>query len=105
MKTSSVGFDQLRRLLLDLHFTESRTDAHWRFEHAESDTVFVFRPYSLTDNVTMQDIAATRTHLDWRGLLSGEAFDDFLTKKPASRIGVSIQTTEEDLRGPTEFSG
>ncbi len=83
MKTSSVGFDHLRRLLLDLHFTESRKDAFWRFEHAESDTVFLFRPYGLNDNVAMQDLAATRTHLDWRGLLSAHAFDDFLTKTPA----------------------
>jgi hypothetical protein len=83
MKTSSVGFDQIRRLLLDLHFTESRTDAYWRFEHGESETVFLFRPYNLNDNVTMQDLAATRTHLDWRGLLSAAAFDDFLTKTPA----------------------
>jgi hypothetical protein len=83
MKTSSVGFAQLRRLLLDLHFTESKKDAYWRFEHADSDTVFLFRPYAPDDNVTMQDLAATRKHLDWRGLLSATAFDDFPTKTPA----------------------
>jgi hypothetical protein len=33
--------------------------------------------------VTVQDLATTRTHLDWRGLLLGQAFDDSLTKAPA----------------------
>ena len=83
VKTSSVKFAQLRRLLLDLEFTESRQDAFWRFEHPESDTVFLFRPYTLAENVTQQDLAATRTHLDWRGLLSSQAFEDNLTKTPA----------------------
>jgi hypothetical protein len=83
MKTSSVRFDQLRRLLRDLHFTEVRADDCRRFEHPESGTVFVFRPYAPNDFVSMQDISSTRTHLEWRGLLSGVAFDDSLTKTPA----------------------
>jgi hypothetical protein len=83
MKTSLVPFAQLRRLLLDLQFRETRTDASWRFEQPESGTVFLFRPYTPGDRVTVPDLATTRTHLDWRGLLSANAFDDFLTKTPA----------------------
>jgi hypothetical protein len=83
MKTSSVNFAQLRRLLLDLQFTEVQTKTYHRFEHPDSNTVFVFRPYAPGDSVTMQDLAATRTHLDWRGLVSAVAFDDSLTKTPA----------------------
>jgi hypothetical protein len=83
MKTSSVRFGQLRRLLLDLGFTESRKDGYHRFDHPESDTAFVLRPYALEEKVTMQDLASTRTHLDWRGLLTAIAFDDSLTKTPA----------------------
>jgi hypothetical protein len=83
MKTSSINFGQLRRLLLDLDFTETRTDTSWRFEHRASGTVFLFRPYAADDNVTVQDLASTRTHLDWRGMLSGNVFDDSLTKTPA----------------------
>jgi hypothetical protein len=90
MKTSSVTFAQLQQLLFDLHFTQSRKDVFWRFEHPESDNVFVFRPYLLADNVSVQNLAATRTHLDWRGLLSSPAFDDHLTKTPAER---SLRTT------------
>jgi hypothetical protein len=83
VKTSSVSFGQLRRLLLDLRFTERRQDTYCRFEHPESDTVFLFRPYALDDKVSMQDLAATRTHLDWRGLLSSQAFEDPRAKTPA----------------------
>jgi hypothetical protein len=83
MKTSSVRFAQLRRLLLDLHFTETPGDAYWRFEHPKSKAIFLFRPYASGDNVTVQDLASTRLHLDWRGLLSAKAFDDSLTKTPA----------------------
>jgi hypothetical protein len=83
MQTSSVCFAQLRRLLLDLHFAETRTDAYWRFEHPESGAVFLFRPYAPEEDITMQDLVTARTHLDWRGLLSSNAFDDSLTKAPA----------------------
>jgi hypothetical protein len=83
MKTSSIRFAQLRRMLLDLQFSETRCDAYWRFEHPASGTVFVFRPYSASEHVTAQDLAATRQHLDWRGLLPAGAFDDSLTKTPA----------------------
>ena len=83
MKTSSVSFAQLRRLLLDLGFAELRHNAHWRFEHPESGTVFVFRPYTAGDQVAMPDIETTRQHLEWRGLLSGDMFDDSLAKTPA----------------------
>ena len=83
MKTSSVSFGQLRRFLLDLQFREVRTEASWRFEHQGSGTVFLFRPYAADDSVTVQDLTSTRTHLEWRGLLSGDVFDDSLTKTPA----------------------
>jgi hypothetical protein len=68
---------------LDLQFIETHDDAGWRFEHPASETVFLFRPYSLGENVALHDIAATRTHLDWRGLLAARAFDDSLAKTPA----------------------
>ena len=83
MKTSSVSFDQLRRLLVDLHFVENSADSYCRFEHKETDTVFLFRPYRTNENISMQDLVTTRNHLDWRGLMSAGAFDDLLTKAPA----------------------
>jgi hypothetical protein len=83
MKTSSVSFAQLRRLLLDLGFTESRPKGYRRFAHSASGTEFVFRPYAANENVSVPDLASTRTHLEWRGLLSSTAFEDSLTKTPA----------------------
>ncbi len=83
MKTSLVRFSRLRRLLLDLQFTETRTDEFHRFEHPQSGIVFVFRPYAPNEFVTMPDVASTRTHLDWHGLLTANVFDDSLTKTPA----------------------
>jgi hypothetical protein len=83
MKTSSVSFSQLRRLLLDLQFTETRANTYWRYQHKKSGAVFVFRPYAPDDNVSVPDLASTRTHLDWRGLLSANSFDDSLTRIPA----------------------
>lgn len=83
MKTSTIPFGQLRSLLLELHFTETRTDAFWRFEHSQSGTVFLFRAYAPNEKIGMQDLTSTRTHLDWRGLLPSGAFDHSLTKTPA----------------------
>jgi hypothetical protein len=83
MKTSAVTFSQLRHLLLGLGFTESRPDGFWRFEHSPSGAVFLFRPYAANDNLSLPDLSSTRTHLEWRGVLSSTAFDDSLTKTPA----------------------
>lgn len=83
MKTSRIPFAQLRRLLRDLNFTEARKDKGWRFDHPESETVFLFRPYRPDEKVTVQDLITTRTHLEWRGLLSEEAFENLLNKTPA----------------------
>ncbi len=83
MKTSSIDFAELRRLLLDLGFTETRNNAGWRFEHPASGAVFLFRPYSVGEKVSMPDLVSTRMHLDWRGLLSAAAFDDSFAKTPA----------------------
>ncbi len=83
MKTSNVSFAQLRGLLLELGFTESRPNGMWRFEHAESGAAFFFRSYESNDCISVPDLDSARTHLEWRGLLSGHVFDDSLTKTPA----------------------
>jgi len=83
MKTATLSFARLRQLLLDLHFSESRKATFWRFEHPDSDAVFLFRPYALDEHVTPADLVATRTQLDCRGLLPADAFDHSLNKTPA----------------------
>ncbi len=83
VKRSTVPFAELRQLLLDLGFTPSRRGKFWFFEHPPSETVVAYRPYRARERVTLLDLHRTRTHLDWRGLLAPEAFDDRLKKATA----------------------
>jgi hypothetical protein len=80
---STVPFAELRQLLVDLGFTVSKQGKFWFFEHAPSETTFLFRPYRSRDRVTLRDVNSTRHHLDWRGLMAPEAFDDLLKKATA----------------------
>jgi hypothetical protein len=83
MKTSAIRFEQLRRFLLDLGFTEERHEGARRFEHAATETIFLFRPYRLTDQVYEHDLVTVRSQLDWRGLMAADAFGESLAKTPA----------------------
>lgn len=80
---STVHFDELRQLLLDLGFTVSKRGKFWFFEHPASETTFLFRPYRVRERVTLRDVNSTRRHLDWRGVLEEQAFDDLLKKATA----------------------
>jgi len=80
---SEITFAELRQLLLDLGFKASKRGRFWFFEHSASETTFLFRAYRLRERVTERDIKSTRLHLDWRGLLAAEAFDDLLKKATA----------------------
>jgi hypothetical protein len=83
MKTSSITFAQLRRLLRELHFSETRQAKGWRFEEPESETIFLFRPYKPSEKLSGADLLTTRTQLEWRGLLNAGVFEDLLTKTSA----------------------
>jgi hypothetical protein len=80
---STVSFTQLCQFLLDLGFTVSKHGKFWYFEHASSETTFLFRPYRARERVTLLDIHRTRRHLDLRGVLDEQAFDQLLKKAPA----------------------
>jgi len=54
-----------------------------RFYHQESGTFFPLHLYRPQDKVSMADIGGVRFQLDWRGLLSREAFDAALLKVSA----------------------
>jgi hypothetical protein len=82
-KRSAVSFAELRQLLLDLGFSESRSGKFWRFEHARSETILLFRPYRSRERVTLLDLHITRQDLDWHGLLEEQEFDDLLKKASA----------------------
>jgi hypothetical protein len=89
MLFSDIPFARLRSLLLGLGFVERVIDGegfpgkHLAFYHADSDTIFTFRLYHPQDKVSMMDLAGVRSQLDWRGLLSREAYDDSLRKVSA----------------------
>jgi hypothetical protein len=80
---STVTFAELRQLLLDLGFTLSKRGKFWFFEHPPSGTEFGYRPYRIREKITLGDLHMTRKQLDWRGLLSEQAFDDRLKKATA----------------------
>jgi hypothetical protein len=84
MKKSTVAFADLRQLLIDLDFKNARTDrGFWAFEHKPSDTIFVFRPYRPGDRVSLHDLDTVRRHLDYRGLLAENTFDNLVKKATA----------------------
>jgi hypothetical protein len=80
---SAVTFAELRQLLLDLGFTVSKRGKFWFFEHPSSGTVFGYRPYRARERVAVGDLHMTRLQLDWRGLITPEAFDERLKKATA----------------------
>jgi hypothetical protein len=73
---SPITFASFRQFLADLGFTVSRRGKFWRFEHASSDTVCLFRPYRERERVTQIDIQSTRRQLDLRGVMEEKAFDE-----------------------------
>ena len=90
MLFSDVPFATMRKLLLDLGFVEKALPKSsdnpvpaLAFGQADSDTLFVFRMYRPQDKVSMMDLTGVRSQLDWRGLLSREAFDAALLKVSA----------------------
>lgn len=80
---SDVKFGELSRVLRDLGFSESKHARYWHYEHAPSETWFKYRPYRRNERVTALDLGMTRRHLDLRGVLDEQAFDDCLKKATA----------------------
>jgi predicted RNA binding protein YcfA (HicA-like mRNA interferase family) len=84
MTPTHVRFAELRQLLLDLGFQEQqRKDGHFRFRHAASDTVFLFRPYRPDDHVILVHYRMVQRILDERGLMEADQFDRLLNRAPA----------------------
>ena len=80
---STVTFEELRQLLLELGFTQAKRGKFWYFEHAASKAILAFRSYRARERVLIKDLDVTRQDLEWRGLLEPEAFDAWLTKATA----------------------
>ena len=84
MPLNDLPFAKLRRLLLDLGFSERVIDGKYLgFTHAESGCFFAFPLYRPQERVSNTDLVGVRSQLDWRGLLREEAFDAALRKASA----------------------
>jgi hypothetical protein len=84
MGFSDIPFASVRSVLLDLGFVERVIEGKYLgFYEAESETLFTFRMYGPRDKVSLADLTTVRKQLDWRGLLSEEAFDASLGKASA----------------------
>ena len=84
LERPGLPFAKLRQLLLDLGFTKRVIDGKYLgFTHAESGCFFAFPLYRPQERVSNTDLVGVRSQLDWRGLLSEEAFDAALRKASA----------------------
>jgi hypothetical protein len=80
---SSVNFERLEQLLLDLGFTQTKRGDFWVFVHDHSKAILTYRPYRSRERVTRKDLQVTRQDLEWHELMTPEAFDDALQKATA----------------------
>jgi hypothetical protein len=73
-------FGVLRQILLDLGFTMRTDPTFIRFDHAASQTWFLYPPYRSEETVTPGELVAARRILDERGLMPRERFEELLRK-------------------------
>lgn len=84
MTRNGMTFEELRLLLLDLGFQEAVTETtHFRFEHAATGTVLLFRSYRANEFVGDRDILVVRRQLVDNGLIEPSVFDRFMQKATA----------------------
>jgi hypothetical protein len=84
MLFSDLPFARLKAVLVDLGFAERVIDGKYLgLYQDESDTLFTFRMYRPQDKVSLADLVTVHKQLDWRGILSAEAFDASLRKVSA----------------------
>jgi hypothetical protein len=79
---NDINYGELRKLLLELGFSESVVKEGIVFRHEPSDTMFVFRLYRPTDAVASYNLIEVKSMLDARGLMTAETFDDQFRKTP-----------------------
>jgi len=78
-----VTYGQLRHVLTRLGFKETRRENGIGLEHADSDTLFLFRPYQEADMLQPAEIFLVTKQLQEHGLLEPDSFETLLTRAPA----------------------
>jgi hypothetical protein len=75
-------FSVSRQILLDLGFTvRVEPGTFVRFDHARSNTVFVFRPHLDDEAVNLPNLVGARRILDEKGLLPAKEFEELLRQR------------------------
>ena len=82
VKASNVAFADLRELLLELGFSESREKTRLIYRHPVGGTILI-RPYKGKDKVKLTDMLVVRQQLDYNGVLASDDLDRRLRKVPA----------------------
>ncbi len=79
MSKPRITFAQLRHLLLDMGFTETVTPkSHVFFAHQRSGAETALPIYRSNQVVMPHHLVTVRIMLDRKGLMDGDAFDDFV---------------------------
>ena len=74
-------FATLRQILHDLGFTMQADAKRMRFDHAPSNTWFLFPPHADEDEVSVADLVVARYMLDMKELLLRDEFEEQLRRK------------------------
>ncbi|HYT90842.1 MAG TPA: hypothetical protein VEL76_19185 [Gemmataceae bacterium] len=79
MRNNAVPFTALQRVLEGLGFVRKKVEGpQVVFEHAPSNTLFLFRAYKPRDQVTAADLIEVRKILDEKGVIDPEALAELL---------------------------
>ena len=74
-------FGVLRQILIDLGFRMRADPKFIRFDHAETQTWFLYPPYGDEEEVSPGELVSARRILDERGLMPRERFEERLRQK------------------------
>lgn len=98
MSKPRITFAQLRHLLLDMGFTETVTPkSHVFFAHQQSGAETALPIYRSNQVVMPHHLATVRIMLDYKGLMDGDAFDEFVA---SASVKQSASGTRLNVLGP-----
>jgi predicted RNA binding protein YcfA (HicA-like mRNA interferase family) len=87
MTKPRITFAQLRHLLLGMGFTETFTPkSHVFFAHQQSGAEIALPIYRANQIVMPHHVATVRVMLDYKGLMDGDAFDDFVASVSIKKV-------------------
>jgi hypothetical protein len=86
MTKPKLSFAVLRRLLLDMGFTEIVVPkSHIGFRHADSGAEIMLPVYRANELVAPRHLLLARVTLDAKRLMDGDKFDEFVESRSAKQ--------------------